>query len=45
MATVIISVILILLFAVIVRNEIKKHKNGKGSCTGNCSSCNLCKKE
>lgn len=41
LATIIISTIIAILFVTIIVNEIKKRKNGSGSCScgGNCGAC------
>lgn len=39
LATIIISVILAVLIAAIIRNMYKKKKQGKGSCSCGCSNC------
>lgn len=42
--TAIVFGIVVLVFGIIVFNEIRKKKQGKGSCSCGCSSCNLCDK-
>lgn len=38
-STIIVAAIVAVLFVAIVVNEIKKRKNGKGSCSCGCSGC------
>ena len=42
--TAIVFGIVVLVFVILVFNEIRKKKQGKGSCSCGCSSCNLCDK-
>lgn len=42
MATIIISVILVAIVALIIRGLIQDRKGGKSSCGGSCGSCGAC---
>ncbi|MBE5773087.1 MAG: FeoB-associated Cys-rich membrane protein [Clostridiales bacterium] len=42
MATVIVSGIVLLVVALVIRSMIKDKKSGKHSCGGNCASCRGC---
>ena len=42
--TAIVFGIIVLIFGIIVFNEIRKKKQGKHSCSCGCSSCHLCDK-
>ncbi len=37
--TIIVTIIIAVIFVLIVGNEIKKRKSGKGSCSCGCSGC------
>lgn len=39
--TIIIALFVAIVFAVIVVNEIKKRKSGKGSCSCGCGGCSM----
>ncbi len=41
-STAVVSLILIVIAALIVRQLIKDKKNGKHSCGGSCGSCPMC---
>ena len=42
MGTIIISIILIVLVALIIRTMIRDKKMGKSTCGGSCASCKMC---
>ena len=42
MGTVIISIILIVIVALIIRIMIRDKKMGKSTCGGSCASCKMC---
>ena len=42
MATIIISVILVAIVALIIRGLIQDRKGGKSSCGGSCGTCGAC---
>lgn len=42
LGTILISIVLIALVAVIIRTMIRDKKMGKSTCTGSCASCKMC---
>ena len=40
--TILISIVLIVLVTVIIRNMIRDKKMGKSTCGGSCASCKMC---
>ena len=40
--TILISIVLIVLVTVIIRNMIRDKKMGKSTCDGSCASCKMC---
>ena len=42
LGTILISIVLIVLVAVIIRTMIRDKKMGKSTCGGSCASCKMC---
>ena len=42
MGTILITIVLIALVAVIIRTMIRDKKMGRSSCGGSCASCKMC---
>ena len=42
LGTILISIVLIVLVTVIIRNMIRDKKMGKSTCGGSCASCKMC---
>ena len=42
LGTILISIVLIVLVAVVIRSVIRDKKMGKSTCGGSCASCRMC---